>query len=418
MASSPLGAASEPNGTRGQDRADLVRNLRATSWDPYQIEVRDPTISRNKEVKMASFVKTYTTSRRTFLGAAAAGAGTMAAVGARSIEIARAQPTTAPATGQAPSAPVLTRSVGRIGEVLPALGLGTFLTFDLLPGQPRDHLREVTRIYLDAGVRVIDTSPLYGTSETSIGQFIDAAGVTDRLFIANKVWSTGEYLADESHALRSLEQSQSRLWRARFDLMQCHSLVNTEAVLPILQAWKKEGRIRYVGVTHYENEYHDAVAKLIETGNLDFVQINYSIYNRGAEERVLRAAAQRGVGVFVNMALEKARLHKVAGNHPLPDFAREFGATSWAQFFLKFAMSHPAVTTVLCATSNPAHATENVGALRGPLPDQSTRTRMIRHMESIPGFDGIGRMPWYPDKLAMYQGVIRRSQGALRQRMS
>ena len=151
---------------------------------------------------------------------------------------------------------------------------------------------------------------------------------------------------------------------------------------------------------------------------MDFVQVNYSIANRGAEERLLRAAADRGVGVLINMPLEKGRLHKVVGDRPLPDFAREFGAGNWAQFFLKYAMSHPAVTTVLCATANPAHAAENVGALRGPLPDGALRARMVRHMESIPGFDALARMPWYPDKQAMYLGLIRRSQGAMRQRLT
>lgn len=357
-----------------------------------------------------------TTSRRDLL-AAAAGAGVLAAAAGAIPETARAQTARTNAPAAADAGPVITRRAARLNETLPALGLGTFLTFDLIPGQTRDNLREVTRRYLEAGVRVVDTSPLYGTSETSLGHFIDAAGAAD-LFIANKVWSTGEYLADESHAVRSLEQSQSRLWRERIDLMQIHSLVNAESMMPLLQAWKREGRIRFVGVTHYENDYHDALARVIEGGNVDVVQVNYSIFNRRAEERVLRAAADRGVGVLVNMPLEKARLHKVVGTRPLPDFAREIGATNWAQFFLKWAMGHPAVTTVLCATANPVHATENVGALRGPLPDQAMRARMVRHMEQIPGFDGIARMPWYPDKQAMYQGVIRRSQGALRQRLS
>jgi len=209
-----------------------------------------------------------------------------------------------------------------------------------------------------------------------------------------------------------------RLWRERFDLMQCHSLVNVDVVVPMLRAWKKEGRTRFVGVTHHENDYHDVLAGWIERGGVDFVQVNYSVANRGAEERVFRAAADRGVAVLINMALEKGRLHKIVTDRPLPDFAREIGAENWAQFFLKFAMSHPAVTTVLCATGNPAHAAGNVGALRGTLPDASLRARMVRHMESIPGFDGLARMPWYPDKQAMYQGLIRRSQAAMRARLT
>lgn len=328
-----------------------------------------------------------------------------------------AQQTAAASTSAAlapPLAGTITRRVGRTGEVMPALGLGTFLTFDVLPGQPRDNLREVVKRYWEGGVRVLDTSPLYGTGETSVGDFVTGLGINNQLFIANKVWATGEYLADESHARRSLEQSQLRLWRQGFDLVQCHSLVNVDVVLPILAAWKKEGRVRYVGVTHHENDYHGLLANWIDKGSVDFVQVNYSIYNRGAEERVFAAAQNRGVGVFVNMAMEKARLHKVVGDRPLPDFAREIGADNWAQFFLKFVMSHPAVTCCLSATANPAHAAENVGALRGALPDRDLRQRMIRHMESIPGFNEIGKMAWYPDK--RYPGVIGRSQAEIRAR--
>ncbi|HEY0825936.1 MAG TPA: aldo/keto reductase [Ramlibacter sp.] len=298
--------------------------------------------------------------------------------------------------------------------MLPALGLGTFLTFDVLPGQPRDHLREVTRRYWDGGVRLLDTSPLYGTGESTVGDYVTGLGINQQLFIANKIWSTGEFLADESHARRSLEQSQSRLWRQNFDLMQCHSLVNVDVVLPILNAWKKEGRIRFVGVTHHESDYHDVLAKWIDRGVVDFVQVNYSIFNRDAEERVLPAAMNRGVGVLVNMALEKARLHKVVGNRPLPDFTRDLGIENWSQFFLKFAMSHPAVTCCLSTTSNPRHAAENVGALRGALPDQAMRERMLKHMQGIPGFHELGKMAWYPDK--RYPGIIGRSQAEIRAR--
>lgn len=346
--------------------------------------------------------------RRTVVGGIAAGA--LAAAGP---QFAQAQ--TAP--GAAPVA-AATKPAGRTGENLTRLGLGTYLTFDLLPGANRDALRQVTQTYLDAGVRVVDTSPLYGTAEVSVGNFLGAMNMTDRMFIADKIWSTGDFLADESHAMRSLEQSQLRLWRERLDLIQCHSLTNVEVVLPILKAWKKEGRTRFVGVTHHQNEYHDVLANWVERGGVDFVQVNYSIAVRGAEKRILQAAAERGIAVLINMPLDKGRLHKVVEGRALPDFAADFGAENWAQFFLKYSMSHPAVTTVLCATANPAHAVENVGALRGPLPDEAMRARMVRHMESIPGFSEIGKIPYYPDKQAMYQGIIRRSQAAMRQRSS
>jgi aryl-alcohol dehydrogenase-like predicted oxidoreductase len=199
--------------------------------------------------------------------------------------------------------------------------------------------------------------------------------------------------------------------------MFCHSLVNVDVVLPILRAWKKEGLIRHVGASHHENAYHAILSDLVERGQLDFVQVNYSIFNRGAEERLLRAAADKGVGVFINMAMEKGRLHKVVAGQPLPAFAREFGANNWAQFFIKWVMGNPAVTTVLTGTSNPEHAAQNVATLRGPLPDAAMRQRMVRHMEGIPGFAQLASMPWYPDKQSQYQGVIRRAQAGLRARL-
>jgi aryl-alcohol dehydrogenase-like predicted oxidoreductase len=366
-----------------------------------------------------------TTDRRSFLGTATAIGAIAATVApgtaletAFGVSAAHAQ---APAGGasRAPAAgPLLVRTIGRTNESLPALGLGTFLTFDLLPGRNREALREVTRKYVDAGVRVIDTSPLYGTGEVSVGGFLSAMGVTDQMFISNKIWSTGDYLADESHALASMEQSRLRLWRDKIDLFHCHSLVNVDAIVPILRAWKKEGKIRYVGASVHENDYHHILAGLIDKDLLDFVQVNYSIFNRNAEERILRSAMDKGIGVLTNMPLEKGRLHKIVEGRPLPDFARDIGVENWAQFFIKWAMGHPAVTTVLAATSNPDHAAENVGALRGPQPDQSMRQRMARHMEGIAGFANLASMQWYPDKQSMYQGVIRRSQAGLRQRMS
>ncbi|MEY9101433.1 aryl-alcohol dehydrogenase-like predicted oxidoreductase [Sinorhizobium fredii] len=310
--------------------------------------------------------------------------------------------------------PLATRTLPRSGDTVPAIGLGTFLTFDRLPGAQRDDLREVIRTYWDGGARVIDTSPLYGTAEYCVGAFASSLGITDQVILSNKVWSTGEFAGDESHAIRSLEQSMGRLWRNQIDIMHCHSLTNVDNVVNILRAWKKEGQIRYVGVTHHENLYHDALASWIERDVVDFVQVNYSIFNRHAEERVLPAAAERGVGVLVNMPLEKARLHKVVEGRSLPDFAREFGAETWSQFFLKWVIANPAITCALPSTSNPDHARENIAALTGPLPDAAMRDRMVRHMETIPGFNDIAKMPWYPDKT--YEGTIRRAQVNLRAR--
>ena len=314
-------------------------------------------------------------------------------------------------------ADVITRRIPRSNEVLPAIGLGTFLTFDSVPGQKRGNVHEVVRRFWQAGGRVFDTSPLYGMAEVNLGDFATSLGINDQMFVTNKIWSTGEYLADDSHAERSLKLSMERLWRDRIDVMQCHSLVNVDVIVPLLQAWKKEGRIRYVGVTHHEPAYFGVLADWVERGNLDFVQVRYSIHTRAVEERLLPVAADRGVAVLVNMPLEKARLHKIVEGRPLPAFAKELGIETWSQFFLKWVISHPAVTCALPATSNPDHLTENIGAMRGPLPDRATRTRMVRHMESIPGFDQLDRLganSWYPGKT--YSGLIGRAQAELRSR--
>ncbi|HMK43538.1 MAG TPA: aldo/keto reductase [Dissulfurispiraceae bacterium] len=314
---------------------------------------------------------------------------------------------------EAQTSDIITKKIFRTGETLPAIGLGTYLTFDVIPGQPREFIREVIRRFWEGGGRVIDTSPLYGTGEISVGDFATALGITDRMFVTNKIWSTGEFLADESHANRSLEQSMQRLWRSRIDVMQVHSLVNVDVIIPILRGWKKEGKIRYLGVTHHELPYFSALAGWVEKGDLDFVQVHYSIHTRTAEERILPAALDRGTAVLVNMPFEKARLFKVVEGHKLPYFAREFGAENWAQFFLKWVISHPAVTCAIPATTNPDHESQNIGALRGPLPDKEMRARMVKHMETIPGFAKLAEMQPYPGK--NYNGVIRRAQALRRE---
>lgn len=349
-------------------------------------------------------------SRRNFM----AGVG-MAGLGVASLGAGLAATGASPALAQqsAPSGAINVRALPKGGE-LPLIGLGTFLTFDLIPGVPREHLVEVVKTYWDGGARSIDTSPLYGSAEYTVGVATADLGITEDVFFSDKIWSTGEFVGDDSHAQRSLEQTQGRLWRRQIDLMNCHSLTNVDVIVPLLQAWKKEGLIRYVGVTHHVDDYHGPLAGWIERGAVDFVQVNYSIYNRSAENRVLPAARDNGVAVMINMPLEKARLHKAVEGQPLPDFAKEFGAENWAQFFLKWVIANPVVNAALPSTSSPAHARENIGALRGPLPDEAMRQRMVKHMESIPAFAGIGKMAWYPDK--KYDGLIRRAQAELRQR--
>lgn len=322
-------------------------------------------------------------------------------------------PTSVPAATIPPSAgppvldipgDVLVRRMPRSGESLPAVGLGTFMVFDQRPDRPRDNLRETLRRFHAGGGRVLDTSPLYGHSEVNVGDLAAELGLTDRLFLTDKLWATGEYLGDFSHARRQLEQSRTRLRRARLDVHQVHSLVNVEVNVPILRHLKREGHIRYLGVTHHDPMYYPALEHWVRTGDLDFIQVHYSIQHRLPEERLLPLAAERGTAVMVNMPLEKSRLHHLVGDRPLPGFAAEIGCANWAQFFLKFVLSHPAVTCALPGTGNPEHMTENLGAMRGALPDPAMRERMVRHMETIPGFTELQNIPWYPGK--SFSGLV------------
>jgi diketogulonate reductase-like aldo/keto reductase len=353
-----------------------------------------------------------TSSRRDFVkGSLGLAVVSSAAFATPSAEAAPQTPTVRTAAGEGP---VITRFIPKTKEAIPAIGLGTFMTFDVEPGGKRDHLLEVTRRFWEAGGRVIDTSPLYGLAEVNVGHFASKLGITDQMFVSNKVWATGDYLGDASQGERSLELSRDRLWRAQIDLMQCHSLVNVDVMVPLTKAWKKEGKIKYLGVTHYETPYFAPLADWLEKGDLDFVQVHYSIHTRQAEERILQAAADHGTAVSINMPLEKARLHKIVEGRPLPDFAKELDIPTWSAFFLKWVISNPLVTIALPATTNPEHLDENMAALRGPLPDKEMRQRMVRHMETIPGFEKLAQMPWYPDK--KFDGVISHAQKALRSR--
>jgi diketogulonate reductase-like aldo/keto reductase len=338
--------------------------------------------------------------------------GAGAGVVAGPIRVAQAAPVTGPSA--TPENDLIVRKIPKGEDVLPAIGLGTFMTFDLIPGARRDHLLEVTRRFWAAGGRVFDTSPLYGMAEVNVGQFAAALDINDKMFVSNKLWATGEYLGDDRQGEDSLRLSRERLWRDKIDLMLCHSLVNVDIMVPLMHAWKKEGRIRYLGATHYELPYFEALAQWVEKSNLDVVQVHYSIATRQAEERIIPAAVDRGTAIAVNMPLEKARLHKLVEGRPLPGFAKEFGAETWSSFFLKWVISNPAITVALPATTNPDHLLENVAAMHGPLPDAAMRKRMVAHMETIPGFATVGDMPWYPGKT--FPGVIAQGQAAIRSR--
>ncbi len=273
----------------------------------------------------------------------------------------------------------LKRTIPSSGETIPAMGLGTSNTFDVgsLPVH-RQKVTEVLRLFVEQGGTMIDSSPMYGRAEEVVGDLSVDLGVQDALFLATKVWTEGR-----EPGIRQMQRSMRLLRDDQIDLMQVHNLVDTETHLETLKKWKAQKRIRYVGITHYRVDAHQALELVIKQHSLDFVQLNYSIVTREAEQRLLPLCADRGVAVIVNRPFEDGALFSRVRGQKLPSWVAAFDCRSWAQFFLKFILSHSAVTTAIPATSNPKHLLDNMQAGLGKLPDKATREKMAKHMRSI-----------------------------------
>ena len=276
-----------------------------------------------------------------------------------------------PASAGAAS-PMLQRPIPSSGEAIPAVGLGTWRTFDV-GGSPAERapLEEVLQRFVALGGQVIDSSPMYGAAESVLGDLGAALAVTDRLFLATKVWTSGR-----EAGIAQMEQSFQRLRVRRLDLMQVHNLLDWRTHLRALRAWKQAGRIRYLGVTHYTASAYDELERVLRSEPLDFVQVNYSLGEREAERRILPLARERGIAVLVNRPFSEGGLFRRVRGQALPAWAAEVGCTSWAQIFLKWILAHPAVTCVIPATSRPQHVRDNMTAGTGALPDAATRDRM------------------------------------------
>jgi aryl-alcohol dehydrogenase-like predicted oxidoreductase len=268
-------------------------------------------------------------------------------------------------------ATMLTRPIPSSGEKLPLIGLGTWQTFDIDPVQSAP-LAEVMSTFVKLGGRVIDSSPMYGRAEEVVGDLLTKLKLRDSLFLATKVWTRGQQAG-----IDSMERSFARLQTKTIDLMQVHNLVDAETQLRTIREWKAQGRFRYLGVTHYEASAFAEVAKILAREKLDFVQVNYSIMEREAEEKILPLAQERGVAVIVNRPFSAGDLFSRVRGKPLPDFAAEFDCTSWPQFFLKWIIAHPAVTCAIPATNNVQHLEDNMRAGVGKLPDTKMRQRMV-----------------------------------------
>jgi aryl-alcohol dehydrogenase-like predicted oxidoreductase len=282
-----------------------------------------------------------------------------------------------PLSAQAPA--MLKRPIPSSREPLPVVGVGTWQTFDVAADAPeREELREVLKLLVDAGGSVVDSSPMYGRSERVAGDLAAELKLRDRLFFATKVWTSGR-----EAGIRQMESSLKLMRTQRMDLMQVHNLLDVSTHAKTLREWKDAGRIRYAGITHYHAGAYGELEKLIRTKEWDFVQFNYSMAERDAEQRLLPVCADMGVAVIVNRPFSFGGLFPRVKGKALPQWAAEFDCASWAQFFLKYLLGHPAVTCVIPGTRRVAHLQDNVRAGMGRLPDAAMRKRMAQYLEAL-----------------------------------
>ena len=280
-----------------------------------------------------------------------------------------------PAT--AAPAPVLERPIPATGERIPAIGMGTWLTFDVAPGADRDARLAVLREFFAGGGTLLDSSPMYGYAEAALGELVPKARPA-RVFNATKVWTPTRFLG-----VRQMEESFAHWGVRRFDLMQVHNMLDWETHLATLREWKAAGRIRYLGITTSHGRRHDALEAAMKRERLDFVQFSYSFADRDAERRLLPLAQDRGAAVIVNRPFDGGGLFGAVKGKALPGWARDIDCANWAQVFLKFVVSHPAVTCAIPATTSPAHMREDTGALQGRLPDAVLRRRMAADFDRL-----------------------------------
>jgi diketogulonate reductase-like aldo/keto reductase len=274
---------------------------------------------------------------------------------------------------------MILRTIPSSGERLPAIGLGTYRAFDAGGDRAtQERLQTVLRTFTTHGGRLIDSSPMYGRAEASVGEVHAALGLRDKLFLATKVWTSGR---DEG--IRQMQASLRSMRTDVMDLMQIHNLVDWRTHTATIEQWRQQGKVRYIGITHYHAGAHADLARLLDTGKYDFVQLNYSIAEREAETGVLPRAQAKGVAVIVNRPFAQNGLFARVRGKALPGCAAELGCQSWAQFFLRYILSHPAVTCVIPATGNPAHALDCCEAALEPLPDDAVRRRMARHFDQL-----------------------------------
>jgi diketogulonate reductase-like aldo/keto reductase len=267
---------------------------------------------------------------------------------------------------------MLTRPIPSTNEPLPVIGVGTWQAFDVGPDRAAlDQRRQVLQALFDTGGSVIDSSPMYGRAEEVVGALLAEMKAHDKAFLATKVWTSGV-----AAGIAQMKSSLAKFQAPAIDLMQIHNLVDWRTHLRTLREWKQAGRVRYIGVTHYTAGAYDELERVLRAEPLDFVQVNYSLGEREAERRILPLAHERGMAVLVNRPFTEGGLFNRVRTTPLPPWATDLGCDTWAQFFLKWILAHPAVTCVIPATSRVAHLVDNMKAGTGTLPDAATRDRM------------------------------------------
>lgn len=277
------------------------------------------------------------------------------------------------------SAPMLTRPIPSSGEAMPVIGLGTYQVFDVgRTAAIKPQLAEVLRVFLAGGGKMIDSSPMYGGAEAMTGELVSELKVRPKVFLATKVWTSGR-----DKGIAQMRRSAELMRADVIDLMQIHNLVDWQTHMQTLRAMKAEGKIRYLGITHYTTGALAEVARIIEREHVDFVQLGYSIDTREPESRLLPLCAERGVAVIVNQPFEQGALFRKVRGRALPDWAHDFDCTSWAQFFLKYLVGHPAVTCVIPATDKPDHMKDDLAAGVGKQPDDKQRRQMATFWDSI-----------------------------------
>jgi diketogulonate reductase-like aldo/keto reductase len=272
---------------------------------------------------------------------------------------------------------LITRKIPSTGEAIPVIGLGTSGPFEVgNSASERAPLKEVLEAFFAGGARLIDTSPMYSTAEGVLGDLMTPA-MHERVFLATKVWTRGE-----REGVAQMKKSGELLKHPKLDLMQVHNLLDLDTQLKTVRAWKAEGRVRYVGITHYTVGSHSDLARVIEREKPDFVQLNYSAMTRNAEERLLPLAADKGVAVLVNRPFEDGAMFESVRGKAVPAWAADFDASSWGQVFLKYVLAHPAVTAVIPATGKIKHLEDNLAAGRGRLPDAKQRAQIVQALST------------------------------------